>query len=166
MATQAYMSVTGQKQGQFHGESAQSKRKDWIPILGFQMGVVAPRDAASGQSTGRRLYRPVVITKEWGPSSPQGLTACSDKEALTDVTIEFLKTNPSGEMYTSQTVKLTDASIVEIQRFTRAQDGTLLLAASRTDTLELETWSFTFRKIEVDDNASKISFVDDWSVTT
>jgi type VI secretion system secreted protein Hcp len=166
MAIQAYMSVTGQRQGQFRGESTQNRHKDWIPILGLQMGVVAPRDAATDEATGRRLYRPVVITKEWGPSSPQGLIACSTNEVLTDITIEFTKTNPAGDLFTSQTVKLTDANIVEIQRFTHAQDGTLLLEAGRLDTLELETWAFTFRKIEVDDNGSHISFVDDWSVST
>ncbi len=26
----------------------------------------APRDAASGQATGKRIYKPVVFTKEWG----------------------------------------------------------------------------------------------------
>ena len=97
---------------------------------------------------------------------PQGLIACSTNEVLTEITIEFSKENPAGELYTSQTIRLTDANIVEIQRFTRAQDGTLLLAEVRSETLELETWAFTFRKIEVDDNPTKISFVDDWSVTT
>lgn len=32
--------------------------------------VVAPRDAASGQATGKRQHQPVRIVKEWGPSSP------------------------------------------------------------------------------------------------
>ncbi len=166
MPIQAFMSVNGQKQGQFHGETTQNKRKDSIPILAFQMGLVAPHDSSSGLSTGKRVYRPVVITKEWGASSPQGLIACSTNENLKDVTIEFTKTNPAGQLYTNQTVRLTDASIVEIERFTRGQDGTLLLAAGNLNTLELETWAFTFRKFEVDDNPTNISFVDDWSVTT
>jgi type VI secretion system secreted protein Hcp len=160
------MSVTGQKQGQFHAETTQNKRKDSIPILAIQMGLVAPHDTGTGQSTGKRIYKPVVITKEWGASSPQGLIACSTNEDLKEVTIEFTKTNPAGQQYTSQTVKLTDANIVEIERFTRSQDGTLLLAAGNLNTLELETWAFTFRRIEVDDNPTSISFVDDWSVTT
>jgi len=166
MPMQAYMSVKGRKQGQFHSETAQNKRKDSIPILAFQMGLVSPRDGASGQATGKRMYKPVIITKEWGASSPQGLTACSTNEDLQDVTIEFFKTNPNGQQYASQTIRLTDANIVEIERFTRAQDGTLLLSAGNQDTLELETWAFTFRKIEVDDNPTSISFVDDWSVVT
>lgn len=166
MPMQAYMTVKGQKQGQFHSETAQKGLKDSIPILAFQMGLVAPRDATSGMASGRRQYKPVVITKEWGAASPQGLTACATNEDLADVTITFTKTNPMGQQQASQTVRLTDANIVEVERFTRSQDGTLLLAANNLDTLELETWSFTFRKIEVDDNPSNLSFVDDWSVTT
>jgi len=31
--------------------------------------------------------------------------------------------------------------------------------------MELEQWSFTFRKIEVADNDGKTMFADDWSAT-
>lgn len=33
--------------------------------------IVSPRDAASGLPTGKRMHKPMVITKEWGASSPQ-----------------------------------------------------------------------------------------------
>jgi type VI secretion system secreted protein Hcp len=166
MSMQAYMTVKGQKQGQFHAETTQNKLRDVIPILAMQMGVVAPRDVTSGMATGRRQYKPVMITKRWGAASPQALTACVTNEDLQDVTITFTQTNPMGQQYTSQTIRLTDANIIEIERFTRCQDGTLLLATNNVDTLELETWSLTFRKIEVDDNPTSISFVDDWSAVT
>jgi hypothetical protein len=42
------------------GRVAQS----WYQIKG-------PRDAASGQATGKRMHKPVTFVKEWGPSSPQ-----------------------------------------------------------------------------------------------
>ena len=32
--------------------------------------VKSPRDAASGQASGKRMHKPVTITKEWGPSTP------------------------------------------------------------------------------------------------
>jgi type VI secretion system secreted protein Hcp len=165
MAFQAYMSVKGKKQGQFKGEATQSNRKDmWMPVLSFQMGVLSPRDAATGQPSGKRQYKPVTIIKEWGAASPQGLAACATNEDLSDVVIEFSKANPTGAEYVYQTVHLTDAIIVEVERFTRAQDGTLLLAPGRADTLELESWSFTFRKIELDDKDGMTSFLDDWTV--
>lgn len=33
--------------------------------------IVSPRDAASGQASGKRMHKPVTITKEWGAASPQ-----------------------------------------------------------------------------------------------
>lgn len=33
--------------------------------------VESPRDAASGQATGKRTHSPVTFVKEWGPSTPQ-----------------------------------------------------------------------------------------------
>ena len=32
--------------------------------------VKSPRDAASGQATGKRMHKPITITKEWGASTP------------------------------------------------------------------------------------------------
>lgn len=33
--------------------------------------VVSPRDAATGQASGKRMHRPVTFIKEWGPATPQ-----------------------------------------------------------------------------------------------
>ena len=42
----------------------------------FEHSVKSPRDAASGQATGKRMHKPFTITKEWGPSTPMlGKTA-------------------------------------------------------------------------------------------
>jgi len=166
MALQAYIAVQGIKQGQFKGESTRVTRKEkWMQVLAFQMGLHSPLDAATGQASGKRQYKPVTVSKEWGAASPQGLIACATHEVLTDVAIEFLKTKADGQEYVYQTVTLTDALLVAIERFTRQQDGTLLLPRGPADTLELESWSFTFRKIEVVDNDGNTSFVDDWFVT-
>jgi type VI secretion system secreted protein Hcp len=112
-----------------------------------------------------RQYKPVTITKEWGAASPQALAACATIEVLSDVAVEFLKIKQDGQEYIYQTVTLTDALFVAVERFTRQQDGTLLLPPGPADTLELESWSFTFRKIEVMDIDGNTSFIDDWFVT-
>ena len=31
----------------------------------------SPRDAASGQASGKRMHKPITITKEWGAATPQ-----------------------------------------------------------------------------------------------
>lgn len=33
--------------------------------------VTGPRDAASGQASGKRMHKPFTIVKEWGPATPQ-----------------------------------------------------------------------------------------------
>ena len=33
--------------------------------------VISPRDLATGQASGKRMHKPMVITKEWGAASPQ-----------------------------------------------------------------------------------------------
>jgi type VI secretion system secreted protein Hcp len=170
MAFQAHVSIKGKKQGQFKGEGIQDKRKDkWIPVLSFTSEVQSPRDIATGQPSGKRQWRPIKITKEWGAASPQGLVSCSTNEVLPEVTFEFTKTNADGAEYVYQTVKLTDATLCAINRFTGGNDvegGTSSRHTAALDTMELEEWNFTFRKIEVTDNDGKTSFSDDWATTT
>lgn len=36
-----------------------------------QYQVISPRDAASGQATGKRMHKPFTIVKEWGAATPQ-----------------------------------------------------------------------------------------------
>lgn len=170
MAYQAHVSIKGKKQGQFKGEGIQDKRKDkWSPVLTFDMGVQSPRDIATGQASGKRQWSPVRIVKEWGPSSPQLLAACSTNEVLPEVVFEFSKTNPNGEEYVYQTIKLTDATIASVSHFTGHEDGDEGSSSSKhtgaADTLELERVGFTFRKIELTDNDGKTNFADDWSTT-
>ena len=36
-----------------------------------QYTVTSPRDAASGQASGKRMHKPMTIVKEWGAATPQ-----------------------------------------------------------------------------------------------
>ena len=169
MAFQAHIAVKGTKQGQFKGEGIQDKRKDkWMPVLSCNMGIKSPRDIATGQASGKRQYSPVTIVKEWGAASPQLLQACSTNEVLTEVNIEFSKTNKNGEEYVYQTIKLTNATVSDVQRYT-GDDGTEGASSSKhtsaVDTMELEKVAFTFQKIEVSDNDGKTTYLDDWADT-
>jgi type VI secretion system secreted protein Hcp len=82
----SYMSVNGRKQGQFRGETVSARRRDkWMPVVAIAMDLKSPHDAATGQISGKRQWAPVVVTKNWGAASPQGLSACAANEVLTDV---------------------------------------------------------------------------------
>jgi type VI secretion system secreted protein Hcp len=161
MAFPAYLLVKGTKQGQFKGESQEARRRDWMVVVSFTMDVVSPHDPATGQPSGRRLWKPVTIVKEWGAASPQGLTACATNELLSEVLIEFTKPNGTNEEFVYQTVTLTNAMITEVSRFAGHID-TQNVASSGVEGLGFEKWSFTFNEIQVIDNDGKTSFSDHW----
>jgi type VI secretion system secreted protein Hcp len=165
MAFQAFVSIKGNKQGQFKGESTAVNRKDWIPVVAFTMGLTSPRDLATGQASGKRQFEPVTVVKEWGASSPQGLTACSNNEALTTVVFEFVKTDAAGKEVVGQKVTLTRAAVSRVLRST-ADPGQALGSTSipsGTNTKGFESWSFTFQKIVVEDEDGKTTYSDEWS---
>ena len=177
MAQQAWIAVKGSKQGQFKSEIPATDKKDekradkWSAVLAFTMGVTSPRDPATGLPTGKRQYQAVTIVKQWGASSPQALAACANNETLTEVVIEFTRPSTSGgDDVVHQSVTLSNAGFSQIARFTDPSDGTVNMPSSvpaaATDMVELERWSLTFQKIEVQDNDGKTSFADSWSAAT
>jgi len=153
MASQAYFSVKGNIQDQFKGEASEAQRSDkWMVVLSFAMDLKSPHDVATGQPS-ERVWEPIKVVKAWGAASPQFLTACATNEVLSEVAFEFMKTSPSGEEYVYKSITLSDATIAGVVRFT-GQPGA---------PQELEEISMTFRKIELTDTDSKLSFSDDWA---
>ena len=169
MALQAWIALKSAKQGQFKSETTLAKRRDkWMPVVAFTMGIVSPRDPASGLPTGKRQHQVVTIVKQWGAASPQALTACATNEVLTEIDIEFTRPHGgSGDDVIYQTVRLTNATFWQITRFTGRPEGgedTPFSGHTGTsDMMELERWAFTFQKIEVQDNDGKTSFADNWA---
>src|SRR5207245_10933569 len=88
MAFPFYMKVTGTRQGDFKGDSSNPRRVGWIKCLDFQLQFESPRDQASGQASGKRIWKTIVITKQWDAASRQFLHAVATKE-LHSVLFEF-----------------------------------------------------------------------------
>jgi len=103
-AVNAYMTVTGVKQGSIKGDGMSEK----IPVI----SVV--RDTATGMSTGRRMHATITITKEIDKASPALTMAASSAEALSEVVITF--EGGSGGAKTAQRIVLTNAVISKINR--------------------------------------------------
>jgi type VI secretion system secreted protein Hcp len=118
MAFEAYLSITGKKQGQFKGESMNPKRKGWIEVLAFAYEVKSPYDVQSGQATGKRQHQPVVIRKQWGAATPQIFQALVTNEVLESVLFQFEQVGPDGQEYVYQTIKLTNAIVAEDELYT------------------------------------------------
>ncbi len=75
------MSITGTKQGLITagaftedsvGNTYQEGHEDQVMVQGFNHEVIIPRDPQSGQPTGQRVHKPVVITKVFDKASPAG----------------------------------------------------------------------------------------------
>ena len=123
-----------------------------MDVLSFAQGIVSPRDAASGQASGKRQYKPITIVKRVDASTPRLFQACATNEILP--TVKFVL-HPPGASADQLAVTLTDASCADVT------DST-----SESGTMEIETVHFTFRKITVEHLIGKTMFQDDWTTAS
>jgi type VI secretion system secreted protein Hcp len=136
-----YVSVKASKQGQFRGDIPTAKPPGQILALKFQYEVSSPRDAATGQASGKLQHKPIVITKEWGASSPQFFQALTTNELLQEVRLDFVGVGVSGEPIITHTIRLVNASVSNIAHSTDVVPG-------RPGVRHLEEITFTFQAIE------------------
>jgi type VI secretion system secreted protein Hcp len=160
MAHEFYATIEGTKQGKFKGESPRKDHKDKIAGLSFEYETIIPTDVASGQPSGKRQHKPIVITKEWGAASPQFFQACVTNEAMKNVLFEFIKTDAAGKEHVYYTIKLENAFISAYKPYTGREEGAK--HRETADTFELEEIHFTFQKILVTNLDAKTSAQDDW----
>jgi type VI secretion system secreted protein Hcp len=162
-ADNIYVSVKGTKQGQFKGESPNPNLRDKMVGLKFMYEVTSPRDVATGQVSGKRQHRPIIITKEWGAASPQLFQALVGSEPLSEVFIDFVGTDQkSGQEVLTHRIRLINATIANIAYKTDEAVGAsgvkhLTAGGQRS----LEEISFTFQRIELEDPIGKAVVVDD-----
>jgi type VI secretion system Hcp family effector len=142
-ADAGYIRILG-PQGQIEGTAKEAAHSNWVTISSVvaedlngdaaadressapavsELTASAPRDAATGISSGRRMHKPLVITKEIDKASPMLAKACASGQHLPEVDVDLA----SGEHY-----KLTDVVI-----------------SSDTKKGEAETISFSYQKIEI-----------------
>lgn len=104
-----------------------------IEIQSFSWGVISPRDSASGQSTGKRQYQPIIIRKLLDKTSPLLARAVGQKKYVGTVTIVKRASDGKTNEYTAV---FTDVAVSAVQH-----DG--VQGSPITETV-----SFTYQKIE------------------
>ena len=109
-----HVSVEGTIQGWFKGEVKSPGHPNAFQAL--SLSYEFPFQAAGQQPAGRRHHHPVVITKEWGASSPQLLQACAFNEVLKSVEINLEEPDATGNEKTQTTIRLTNAVLLDAQR--------------------------------------------------
>jgi type VI secretion system secreted protein Hcp len=166
MATPAYMSITGKKQGLITagaftadsiGNSYQEGHEDQVMVQGFSHEVIIPRDPQSGQPTGARVHRPMKVTKVFDKASPLILAALTSGELLSKVTIQWYRTSAAGTQEHYYTTELQDAIIVSVNDYMyNCQDP------ANSHFTHLEDVEFTYRKITWTHEVCGTSGSDDW----
>ncbi|WP_299015046.1 Hcp family type VI secretion system effector [uncultured Photobacterium sp.] len=166
MPTPAYMSITGENQqliteGAYSAESVgntwQEAHVDEFLVQELDHVLTVPRDPQSGQPTGQRVHRPIVVTKQQDRCSPLLFNALVSGEKLPECKINFYRTSVSGKQEHYYTIKLIDALLVDMQtRMAHCQD------ASTSDRVVEEVLKFTYRAIDVSHRAGSTAGHDDW----
>ena len=166
MPTPAYMSITGNSQGNITegansvesmGNAYQSDHTDETTVQAFDHQVMIPRDPQSGQPSGQRVHMPFKVTKVYDKSSPKLFAALTSGERLSSVVIKWYRTSMTGRQEHYFTHELEDAVIVSIDaNMPNCQDMNM------KDFTHLEDISFTYRKITWTHEVSGVSGSDDW----
>ena len=153
-----YLSITAQKQGALRGDSGKGAVEGRISVLKFRHEILAPIDTTTGQATGKRQHKPVVITKAWGASSPQLFQALVTNELLTEVVIDFVGPDPAtGGIVLNHRIRLLNAKVIDIA----SAADTPTVGPGAGITRQLEDVSFSYQRIELEDSASRLTAVDD-----
>src|SRR4029453_16747997 len=106
MALNAYLNLTGQKQGDIKGSVTQKGREGKIMVIAVNHEIVSPRDPASGLPTGKRMHKPFVITKELDKASPLLQNALVNNETISEWMLQFWQPSATGAEKQHYTVKL------------------------------------------------------------
>jgi type VI secretion system secreted protein Hcp len=157
MALNAYLKMKGEKSGDVKGSVTQKGREDTIMVVAYSHEVLSPRDAASGLPTGKRMHKPLTITKEIDKASPILYSILVNNEKITEFELDFWRPSARGSEVHFYTVKLSNASIAEMREY--------MLDNKVPENMKfppMEVVTFTYQKIEWTWVDGGITAEDDW----
>ena len=157
MALNAYLNLKGQKTGDIKGSVTQKGREGKIMVIAVSHEIVSPRDPASGLPTGKRMHKPMVITKELDKSTPLLYNVLVNNENITEWQLQFWQPSQTGAEKQHFTIKLTNSNIASI--------AMRLPNNKHPDLMKFETYeeiAFTYQKIEWTWTDGGITAMDDW----
>lgn len=162
-AREFYMTVTRREDGKEVPitEGGQSR----LRCASYTYEVISPRDAASGQASGKRQHKPITIVKEWGASTPLLIRALASSEVLPRVLLEFPRSSGAGDraMDIFMTIELTNVTVVGVKQVTGdAVSRAMCPDGACVSPKELEEVSLVCQKATFT-SADKTMAVDDWS---
>lgn len=132
----AYLSVRTKRAGELKGEVSAKGHENAIEIHGFEFGVAASSAIGSGQATGRRQYKHLVVTKRLDSSSTSLMSALATNDEIKELKLALRKPGEGQEDFF--TITLAGARVVGVDLDFDASGETV------------ERASFAFTKIDVE----------------
>jgi type VI secretion system secreted protein Hcp len=147
-----YLKVKGSKQGDIKGDVTEKGKEGLIKTISFSHEVTTPRDAATGQASGKRQHKPVTILKEIDKSTPLLMAALTKNENLSEVTLSIYRpsTKTAGTNELWYTIELKDVVISGIST-----------SWDNDKKQSREEVSFTYQKIKWTFAEGNVTFEDD-----
>ena len=169
-AVDILLKVTGVKSGVIKGESQIAGHVGEIDIETYRWNVLQGFDVATGQATGRRQHKPLILTFQTCVASPILYAACCRNEVLSKVVMTCRKAGGKQQDYMIWT--LTNASIREIKAGYFDHVPAQAAAAAAQPVIPYDEMSLVYQKIELDYKpqtkdgtlGAGVSFMDDWSL--
>jgi type VI secretion system secreted protein Hcp len=161
----AYMTVTGEKQGQITagantpesvGNKYQEEHTDESTVLECNHPIMIPRDPQTGQPTGQRVHLPFTVRTRFDKAAPLMDQAICTGERL-QVEIKWWRTTMQGTQEHYYTHKLTDATLVDVKT-----EVVLCTDTSQDYRDHEKVYSMVYRKIEWKHEVAATEGSDDW----
>jgi type VI secretion system Hcp family effector len=163
-AFNAYISVKGQKQGQFKGNSRRDASSN--VVVKFTHGPTSPADFNRRTAAGERIHEPLVVTLKLDDSTrPQWVTAQGGGEVLSSVVLSMFRPASKSSPAVVETITLTNALIEKLDIVN--PPGADEVLAEATDAAVKPTYlrvQLIFQKITITNVAGSTTTSDDWLV--
>ncbi|MDH5387809.1 MAG: Hcp family type VI secretion system effector [Gammaproteobacteria bacterium] len=150
------LTITGEEQGLIEGSCDIEEREGTILVQAFDHIVEIPTDDR-GVAIGRRLHRPMMITKEFDKSTPMLYQALCTGELLTEVVLDWYRMDGFGEQELYFSMQMENAMITKVHPWVPN-----VLDRSNETLKHMEDVFISYEKIIWTWEADGIEFEDAW----
>ncbi|MCJ8315117.1 MAG: Hcp family type VI secretion system effector [Saccharospirillaceae bacterium] len=156
MAIPCGLTIIGENQGEIEGACEIPSREGSMLVYAVDHCVELPTDNR-GVSSGRRLHRPLTITKEIDKASPMILQALCTGERLSEVSLDYYRIDEIGSEELYYKVILSNALVSKVKPWMPNS-----LDATKSGYRHMEDVSFIYEKIRWTWELDGIEFEDVW----
>lgn len=157
MPIPGHLTIIAEEQGNIEGSCDWKEREGSIVILAFDHVVELPTDDR-GIASGRRVHRPMVITKEIDKSTPMLYQALCTGELLTEMTIDWYRIDGTGDEEMYYSMKMFNGLITKIHPWVPN-----VLEANNAQMKHMEDVHISYEKVIWTWEPDGIEFEDGWS---